>query len=60
MKTDIKIELSDGTNLTIDLAEEDLSWEVVDTDEREMGVERLYEAVLDKEIEGREEPIVIR
>ena len=59
MKTDIKIELSDGTNLTIDLAEEDLSWEVVDTDEREMGVERLYEAVLEKEIEGREEPVVI-
>ena len=52
MKTDIKIVLPEGNTLTIDLSDEALDWEVVETDEREMGVERLYEAVLEKEVEG--------
>lgn len=59
MESDIKIILDDGKKITIDLAEEDLSWEVVETDEREMGVERLHEAEMEKEIEGSQEPLVI-
>ena len=59
MKSDIKIILDDGKKITIDLAEETLSWEVVETDEREMGVERLHEAEMEKEIEGSQEPLVI-
>ena len=59
MKTDIKIELLNGESLTINLADEDLYWGVVETDEREMGVERLREAVLEKEVEGQSEPLVI-
>ena len=59
MNTSIKIELENGTNQTIDLAKEDLSWEVVETDEREMGVERLYEANLEKEVENQEDPLII-
>ena len=50
MKTDIKIVLSNGDHLTIDLANEELFWEVVETDEREMGVERLHEAVIEKSV----------
>lgn len=59
MKSDIKIILDDGKKITIDLAKEDLSWEVVETDEREMGVERLHEAEMEKEFEGSQEPLVI-
>ena len=59
MKSDIKIIFDDGKEITIDLSEEDLSWEVVETDEREMGVERLHEAEMEKEIEGSQEPLVI-
>ena len=59
MKTDIKIVLENNKEITIDLAEETLSWEVVETDEREMGVERLHEAEMEKEIEGSQEPLVI-
>ena len=59
MKSDIKIILDDGKKITIALAKEDLSWEVVETDEREMGVERLHEAEMEKEFEGSQEPLVI-
>jgi len=59
MKTDIKIVLPDEKLLTINLSEEDLDWEVVEIDEREMGVERLYEAILEKEVEGLDEPLEV-
>lgn len=59
MKTEIKIILDNGKGITIDLAEEDLSWEIVETDEREMGVERLHEAIVEKEIEGLDEHLSI-
>lgn len=59
MKTDIRITLPSGKPLIVDLSEEDLSWEIVETDEREMGVERLHEAILEKEVEGEDEPIII-
>lgn len=36
-----------GKMTTIDLSEEELYWEVVDADEREMGTECLHEAVFD-------------
>ena len=32
--------------LTIDLAEQSIDWDVVEADEREMGTESLYEAIL--------------
>lgn len=44
--TEIQIECDCGENITIDLAEETLDWEVVDSDEREMGTESLHEAIL--------------
>lgn len=59
MKTDIKIVLPDEKLLTINLSEENLDWEVVEIDEREMGVERLYEAILEKEVEGLDEPLEV-
>lgn len=59
MKTDIKIILDNGEKITIDLAKEDLSWEIVETDEREMGVERLHEAIEEKKIEGLKEHLSI-
>lgn len=59
MKTDIQIVLPNGKVVTIDLKEESLEWEIEETDEREMGVERLHEAVLEKEIADEDEPLVI-
>lgn len=59
MKTDIKVTLPSGRLLSVDLKEEDLSWEIVETDEREMGVERLHEAILEKDVENEEKPLVI-
>lgn len=59
MKTDIKIILEDSKVIPIDLAEEELSWEVVETDEREMGMERLHEAMVEKDIEGQDAPLVL-
>lgn len=50
--TTIEIKCECGKIITIDLAEEDLSWEIVETDEREMGDECLHEAVLEVECEG--------
>jgi hypothetical protein len=49
MKTDIKIILPGDKPLNIDLSQEDLNWELEEIDEREMGVERLYEAVLESD-----------
>lgn len=44
--TEIQIKCDCGEYITIDLAEEALDWEVVDSDEREMGTESLHEAEL--------------
>ena len=59
MKTDIKIILPQDRSLDIDLSQENLDWDVVEIDEREMGVERLYEAALVKDVEGLDEPLEI-
>ncbi len=59
MKTDIKIVLPENKSLDIDLSQEDLDWELEEIDEREMGVERLYEAVLEKEVDSLEKPLEI-
>ena len=59
MKTDIKIILPGDKPLNIDLSQEDLNWELEEIDEREMGVERLYEAVLVKDVEDLDEPLEI-
>lgn len=58
-KTEIQIVLPSEKTITIDLKDEDLSWEIEETDEREMGVERLHETILEKDIEGEDEPLVI-
>ena len=57
--TEIQVESENGKILNIDLANEDLSWEVVETDDREMGVERLHEAILEYNDKDTDEPIVI-
>ena len=59
MKTDIKLLLPGDKPLDIDLSQENLDWELEEVDEREMGVERVYEAVLEKEVEGLDEPLEI-
>ena len=59
MKTDIKIMLPNNSTLDIDLSQEDLNWELEEIDEREMGVERMYEAVLEKEVNGLDQPLEI-
>lgn len=59
MKTDIKIKLPNNSTLDIDLSQEDLDWELEEIDEREMGVERLYEAVLEKEVDGLDQSLEI-
>lgn len=59
MKTDIKIKLPNNSILDIDLSQEDLDWELEEIDEREMGVERLYEAVLEKEVDGLDQSLEI-
>lgn len=43
MNTFIEIKTSQGTIRTIPLQKENIDWELVETDEREMGLERLYE-----------------
>lgn len=40
----IKVKCICGEEIDIDLTDTNLSWEIVETDEREMGTERLYEA----------------
>lgn len=59
MNTEIKIILPQDNSINIDLSKENLDWEVVEIDEREMGVERLYEAILEKEMDGLDEPLEI-
>lgn len=44
-KTSMNIRCDCGQIITVDLANEELDWEIVETDEREMGVERLHEAM---------------
>ena len=44
--TSIIIRCDQGHEHTIDLAKETLDWEIVDSDEREMGTETLHEAIL--------------
>ena len=58
-KTDIQIVLPSEKTITIDLKDEDLAWVIEETDEREMGVEPLHEAILEKDIEGEDAPLVI-
>lgn len=45
--------------IDIDLAEFDLSWEIVETNEREMGTERLHEAEFDVDYGNSNETIRI-
>lgn len=59
MDKEITIKLFNGIQHIINLDEEDLSWEIVETDEREMGVERLHEAVVEKEFDEQDTPTVI-
>lgn len=59
MNTDIKLILPGDNEITIDLSKEDLEWDVVEIDEREMGVERLHESVFEKKVEGLEEALEI-
>lgn len=59
MNTILKIKLPDGKSLDIDLCQEDIDWELEEIDEREMGVERMYEAVLEKEVDGLDETLEI-
>lgn len=49
--TTIEVKCNCGNIIIIDLTKEDLSWEIVETDEREMGDERLHEAEFDEECE---------
>lgn len=55
----IQIECDCGEMVTIDLADEKLYWEVVETDEREMGTERLHEADFDVDCKKCDEAISI-
>lgn len=55
----IMIILPSGNSLSINLEEEQLDWKIEEVDEREMGVERLYEAALEKGIAELSEPLVV-
>lgn len=46
---EIKIQCSCGEEITIDLSQEEVNWEIVEADEREMGTESLHEAELEVE-----------
>lgn len=59
MNTILKNKLPDGKSLDIDLSQEDIDWELEEIDEREIGVERMYEAVLEKEVDGLDQPLEI-
>ena len=58
-KTEIIIKCDCGKEETIDLADQDLEWEIVETDEREMGVERLHEAIFVHECASCQSSITI-
>lgn len=58
-KKEIKVLLPNNTTLTIDLEKEELDWEIEDIDEREMGVERLYESILEMDVDDLAQPLEI-
>lgn len=58
-KTRIEIECNCGDTQINDLAQQDLQWDIVETDEREMGMERLHEAVFDYDCEKCDEVITV-
>lgn len=58
-KTTIEIKCNCGETKIIDLAQQDLEWDIVETDEREMGMERLHEAVFDFDCEKCDEVITV-
>lgn len=58
-KHTIAVECNCGKKQFIDLDQENLNWEIVDSDERDMGVERLHEAVFDYDCEDCNEIITI-
>lgn len=61
MNTFIKIKTSQGTIQTIPLQKENIDWELVETDEREMGIERLYEYTEERDdIDGSPITITLR
>ena len=58
-KKEIKILLPNNTTEIINLEKEELDWEIEEIDEREMGVERLYESTLEMDVDGLEQPLEI-
>lgn len=58
-KKEIKVLLPNNTTLTIDLEKEELDWEIEEIDEREMGVERLYESTLEMDVDNLAQPLEI-
>lgn len=59
MNTIIKMILPNEIPLDINLSEEELDWELEEIDEREMGVERLYEATIEKDVDCLDEPLEV-
>lgn len=55
----IQVQCDCGEMVTIDLADEKLYWEVVETDEREMGTERLHESDFEVDCKKCDEAISI-
>ena len=60
MNAFIKIKTSQGTIQQIPLQKENIDWELVETDEREMGIERLYEYTEERDIDGSPITITLR
>lgn len=48
---DIKVQCSCGEMMTVNLSQQELDWEIVEADEREMGTESLHEAEFEVECE---------
>lgn len=48
---DIKVQCSCGEMMTVNLLQQELDWEIVEADEREMGTESLHEAEIEVECE---------
>lgn len=59
MNTKIKIKTSDDKIISVDLSKEVPDWVLEWIDEREMGVERMYEAILEEEVDGLDHPLEI-